>query len=167
MSMRHPNRSDSTAPATGQSTQEDTVPRGVRAGDLMSTPVFAVTPEVTVERAGEVMRDNGFTTLPVVDQHGRLCGLVTEEALACVYLARLAAYDTDAADGVLATHSTATVRGIMLPPVSLELHTELIVVVETLLQAGLRSVPVVRDDRPIGIVSWRDALPVLSGLPNP
>ncbi|MFE2121774.1 HPP family protein [Rhodococcus aetherivorans] len=131
----------------------------VRAADVMSTPVLAVTVDATLERAGEVLGRNGFTTLPVVDEHGRLCGLITEEALAGAHLARLSMY----ADLPLVTaiRRPLTVRAVALPPVALDADAELFDIARAMLQMRLRSVPVVRDGRPIGIVSWRNILPVL------
>lgn len=131
----------------------------VRAADVMSTPVLAVTVDATLERAGEVLARNGFTTLPVVDEHGRLCGLITEEALAGAHLARLSMY----ADLPLVTaiRRPLTVRAVALPPVALDADAELFDIARAMLQMRLRSVPVVRDGRPIGIVSWRNILPML------
>ncbi|EME61779.1 MULTISPECIES: HPP family protein [Rhodococcus] len=139
----------------------DAAARKVRAADVMSTPVLAVTVDATLERAGEVLARNGFTTLPVVDEHGSLCGLITEEALAGAHLARLSVYADLPEPIVSAIRRPLTVRAVALPPVALDADAELFDIARAMLQMRLRSVPVVRDGRPIGIVSWRNILPLL------
>lgn len=98
----------------------DAAARKVRAADVMSTPVLAVTVDATLERAGEVLARNGFTTLPVVDEYGRLCGLITEEALAGAHLARLSVYADLPEPIVSAIRRPLTVRAVALPPVALD-----------------------------------------------
>jgi CBS domain-containing protein len=44
----------------------------------MSLPVITVRERDTLFRAGELMRQNDVGCLPVVDDEGRLCGMVTE-----------------------------------------------------------------------------------------
>jgi CBS domain-containing protein len=45
--------------------------------DVMSSPVFSVGPDDTVEDAATLMHDNRVSRLPVVDRDGRLVGLLT------------------------------------------------------------------------------------------
>jgi CBS domain-containing protein len=44
----------------------------------MSTPVITVTPKTSVKQAAMLLSSHGFTALPVVDDDGRLIGIVTE-----------------------------------------------------------------------------------------
>ncbi|OKK01374.1 CBS domain-containing protein [Amycolatopsis sp. CB00013] len=53
----------------------------MRARDLMSAPVVTVTPGTTAKHAAELLAENGFTALPVVDEDERLIGIVTEADL--------------------------------------------------------------------------------------
>ncbi|MCS7095357.1 MAG: CBS domain-containing protein [Thaumarchaeota archaeon] len=45
--------------------------------DIMSYPVIAVSPDTLLEDAVILMVNNGFRRLPVVDQEGKLIGIVT------------------------------------------------------------------------------------------
>ena len=60
-------------------------PRGLsldrRIGRSMSRSVVTVTPETSAIRALELMTDNGFRSLPVVDSDGHLVGIVTDTDL--------------------------------------------------------------------------------------
>jgi acetoin utilization protein AcuB len=44
----------------------------------MALPVVTVSTRETVMRAAEVMRDNDVGCLPILNEHRRLCGIVTE-----------------------------------------------------------------------------------------
>ena len=49
-------------------------PLDLTAGELMSTPVTAVTPEATVEECVRVMEERQVRRVPVVDEEGRRSG---------------------------------------------------------------------------------------------
>ena len=46
-------------------------------GDWMSTEVATVTEDVSMIKAGRIMRDKKIRRLPVVDKDGRLVGVVS------------------------------------------------------------------------------------------
>jgi len=52
-----------------------------RIGRSMSRSVVTVTPETSAIRAVELMTDNAFRSLPVVDSDGHLVGIVTHTDL--------------------------------------------------------------------------------------
>lgn len=54
---------------------------GERIGRSMSRKVMTVTPETPAVRALELMTENVFRSLPVVDSDGHLLGIVTETDL--------------------------------------------------------------------------------------
>ena len=56
------------------------------AGDLMSTHPVTVGPEVTVASAARLMDRHQVTCLPVVDEHGKLLGVVGPRDLLRVFL---------------------------------------------------------------------------------
>jgi CBS domain-containing protein len=49
-----------------------------RVADVMPARVHCVLPDTTVRRAAEIMADERTTAVPVVDEHMRLVGLVTD-----------------------------------------------------------------------------------------
>lgn len=50
-------------------------------GERMSTPVLTIGPGVPIHEALQVMRENGIRRLPVVDDGGKLVGLISEKDL--------------------------------------------------------------------------------------
>ncbi|MBB1154490.1 MULTISPECIES: CBS domain-containing protein [Amycolatopsis] len=53
----------------------------MRARDLMSSPAETVRPWTSADEAAGILAERGFPALPVVDDEGRLVGIVTEAEL--------------------------------------------------------------------------------------
>lgn len=53
----------------------------LRARDIMTTDVAAVTPETTVEELARLLMEKDISGAPVIDDAGRLIGIVTEHDL--------------------------------------------------------------------------------------
>lgn len=52
-------------------------PLEAKAGDCMSSPVISVTGEKSLEECCSLMEENQVRRLPVVDENGRCCGIVS------------------------------------------------------------------------------------------
>ena len=50
---------------------------GVTAADLMTSPAVTIGPDETVEHAARLMQDRKVKRLPVIDQAGRLVGIIS------------------------------------------------------------------------------------------
>jgi CBS-domain-containing membrane protein len=48
----------------------------------MSTPVVTVTPETDLESCCQVLEKNQVRRVPVIDQRGQLCGIVSQADIA-------------------------------------------------------------------------------------
>jgi CBS domain-containing protein len=59
--------------------------RGITAGDLMTSPPVTVSPDDTVEHAARLMYLRRVKRLPVVDEGGRLAGIVSRADVLAVY----------------------------------------------------------------------------------
>lgn len=90
----------------------------MRAGDLMSRNVLTVYPDDRIGYAARLMRDNDFGALPVVDQEGRLIGILTDRDISM----RLVANEADThntivadfmTDGAFACHADDPIRECM------------------------------------------------------
>jgi CBS domain-containing protein len=138
----------------GATAEDDTVD----ARTLMSAPVLTLGRDVSVLNAAEAMLRTGFTTVPAVDERGRLIKLVTEDAVARAYLVQSWADRGPSDEKALLEERGGRVIDFAAPPISVEPDASLTEVAETMLRAQLRAVPVVERHRPIGIVTWRDIL---------
>jgi CBS domain-containing protein len=114
-------------------------------GDLMTREVLEVAPEDTLGQAAEAMVERGVGSA-VVSDFGRLIGILTERDLLRAVAGRV--------------HSSeARVREWMTrDPVTASVATELEEAAKTMLDEGFRHLPVVDDERAIGIVSIRDVV---------
>ncbi|MER6663916.1 CBS domain-containing protein [Amycolatopsis japonica] len=130
----------------------------MRVREVMTTPVVAVTPAATLGEAIAVLAGKGFTSLPVVDETGRLLGVLEEDdvVLACYVPGPRSPSGPDA--GVLLGGRTK-VRDVMRTPgAGTHPDTELADLAERMLEHRLRSVPVLDHGRVVGVVTWRDLL---------
>jgi CBS domain-containing protein len=57
-------------------------PLELRARDCMSSPAVTVTPETTVDDCCALMEDNQLRRVPVVDESGCCCGIVSQADIA-------------------------------------------------------------------------------------
>lgn len=125
----------------------------MRACDVMTTPVLSAGEDWPVARAAELMVRLGLTALPVVDEHDRLLGLVTEGDVLLETL-----------DG--AGHPRHTVGDVMVTDVlTAPPQLELTALARRLVAGGRRVVPVVEDGRVLGIVTRRDVLRTVTERP--
>lgn len=109
----------------------------------MSRPVVSVRCSTPLREAGTVLADYGYAGLPVVDESGRLLGIVT-----CGDVLRAG----PAREATAGTVMTA-------PAVAVGLYSDLDEIGRLLVRRGIRSVPVVDDEgRVVGIVSRGDLL---------
>nr|WTB29081.1 CBS domain-containing protein [Streptomyces sp. NBC_00830] len=81
---RHPMRGGALGAATR--TTVSSFGAEVTAGEVMSTPPVTVRAEETAPDAARLMARRGVERLPVVDDEGRLVGIVTRRDLLCVFL---------------------------------------------------------------------------------
>ena len=59
---------------------------GLTAGALMTSPPLTINPDATIPRAARVMTTHHVRRLPVVDEDGKLIGIVTRRDLLSVFL---------------------------------------------------------------------------------
>jgi CBS domain-containing protein len=136
------------------------------AADIMTHPVFAISPETPLAQAIKLMIDHRISGVPVVDREGCLVGMLTEGDLL-----RRVEIGTDGetagwltsfllpgreADRYVVTHGRL-VGEVMTPEVvSIAEDTPLPEVVRLMRRHGIKRVPVLREGRLLGIVSRAD-----------
>ncbi|WP_159849197.1 CBS domain-containing protein [Nocardia sp. CY41] len=116
------------------------------ARDVLSRPVVTVRPETPLREATALLTAHGFAALPVVDEQGRVIGMLSE---------------SDAL-GVGPSMASATVEAVMSVPAEvITPGTDTSTIASRLLAGHLRSMPVVEAGLLVGIVSRRDLLRAL------
>ena len=137
----------------------------MQARDVMTRNVITVGPASFVKQAAEVMAEQGFAALPVVDQHDRLVGIIAEADVLCDRLPPDPRLHLRRAEPSTQPAPAGLVRGVMTDGVrSVEAAADVADVARIFILEHVRSVPVLEHGRTVGIVSRRD---LLRGLVRP
>jgi CBS domain-containing protein len=128
---------------------------GQTVQDIMSTDLFTVQPNASVQLVANIMDWRYIRHILVEDEEGRFCGLVSHRDLVRL----LAKYGSD--EGSL----DRPVREIMDPdPVTTSPATSLREAIQTMQDARTDSLPVISGGRLVGIVTTHDVLTVLAKM---
>ena len=124
-------------------------------GQFMSTDLFTLRPTDLVDLAASLMDWRHIRHVPVEDEKGHLVGLVTHRGLL-----RLLSRGSIAPDG-----TSITVREIMKPnPTTVTSSTPTLEAIEIMRRSGIGCLPVVDDNRLVGILSSYDFLTATASL---
>lgn len=128
----------------------------MRVRDIMTRSVVTTRPTISVKDAAVVLAGHGVTLLPVLDDTDRVVGVLTE---ADVVRRRI---PLDPRQGPWQGNHAGpppplTVGEVMSsPPLTTKPDTDAAELARTMIDRGVRSVPVVDDDRLVGIITRRD-----------
>jgi CBS domain-containing protein len=144
----------------------------MNVSDLMSRNTISVLPSTTVADAARIMLANHVSGLPVLDEAGALVGIVTEGDLL-----RRAEIGTEGgqagwlkalllpaavAQDYVTTHSRH-ISGVMThSPVFVTPETDLTEVAQLMIRKHIKRLPVLENNKMIGVVSRSDLLRVLA-----
>ncbi|MCS7234490.1 MAG: CBS domain-containing protein [Armatimonadota bacterium] len=141
--------------------------RRLRARDVMTSPVVTVRPDTPVVEAARIMARRRISGLPVVDEEGRLVGIVTEADLLLKEAGPgglpLLAVHTDnpppEVQPLLRRYEGRVVADVMTREVvTAQEDTPLHQVAALMARKNVNRVPVVRGRQVVGIVSRNDVL---------
>jgi CBS domain-containing protein len=122
--------------------------KSVKVGDYMSRKLVTFNPRTNVVEALGAILDHGISGAPVVDEEGRLVGMLSE-----VDVMRIVMQDSyyDEGNGIVADYMCTDVD-IVDPDVDIYSLTE------RFLNERRRRYPVVKDGKLVGQISRRDVL---------
>ena len=115
------------------------------AKDVMVSPVITVTPDETVEQVAQKIVTHHLGGMPVVDQGGKLLGMVTERALLHMV------HDQSVSQGVVADYMTKNV-------VSVDADQTISEAVSQIVDHGVTRLPVTCEGNVVGMISRREVL---------
>jgi nucleotide-binding universal stress UspA family protein len=142
----------------------------MRARELMAQPVVTVRADTSLSEVVESMLQHRIGCIPVVDEDGKLCGMVTETdftserpgAPLCLQKLPQALCEVlsqQAIEQIEKTARTTRAKEVMNPDVvTAEEDTPVHELAWKMLQLQIDHIPIVRDGKPIGIVSRHDLL---------
>jgi CBS domain-containing protein len=147
---------------------------GMKARDVMTSPVVSVGPDDSVSEAARIMLQRHISGLPVIDQEGRLVGIVTEgdflrRAETGTQRRRPRWLEYLLGPGRLADEYTRShgrkVREVMTAdPLTASDDTPLDEIVHTMEKRGIKRLPVLRGTEVVGIVSRANLVHALAGV---
>lgn len=119
--------------------------RPITAGDLMNPEILTVTEEMSVEEAAAFLTEHEITGAPVKNSDGELVGVISVVDIAAESFS-----------------GSSTVAELMTPDIqSVPEEATVSEVASLMLEDHLHRVLVVRDQKPVGIVSTSDLLGLL------
>lgn len=146
----------------------------MRAHQIMTRPVFTVLPESTILEAANLMLERRISGLPVVDAAGKLVGIVSEgdfirrseigsQRKRSRFLKFILGPGQSATDFVH-EHGRKISEIMTHEPVTISEDTPIESIVTLMEKNRLKRLPVIRDDRVVGIVSRANLLQAVANL---
>ncbi len=150
----------------------------ITARDLMTTDVITLTPDTDILEAAQVLLDNGINGAPVVDENNRVLGILCQSDLV-VQQKRLPLPSVfTLLDIIIPLSSTRQlekqvskiaalkVSGAMTKdPVSVRPDTDIETIAALMVDNNFHTLPVVEDERLVGVIGKEDVLKTL--IPKP
>ncbi len=125
----------------------------LRAEDIMTAPPVTVKPDASIKDVAMLMRKNKVGSVLVVDEEGKLRGIITEHDL--VYACSEGWHPENRQAWEIMTED----------PITVQPHEEIVEVIKKMRDAGIRHIPVVdKDGKPLGMISARDVLDLVLTL---
>ena len=152
----------------------------ISAQDIMSRIVVTLSPQMDFASAAKVLLDNCFNGAPVVDDHGRLMGILCQSDLVAQQKSMPVPTLITLLDSFVQLTSTKqlekevrkiaalTVAEAMTPdPVTVQPDTGIETIAALMVDSNLHTLPVVQDDKLVGIIGKADVLKTLiKGVKN-
>ena len=130
---------------------EKTTPTAYRVKDFMTREVIVAHPQMEAYDAILLLLKHRISGMPVVDDKGLVVGIVSERDCLKTLV-----------DSQYHELPTAFVKDIMsTAPRSVSPHIDVMEVAEVFLKTGFRRLPVLEEERMVGLVSRRDVLAVI------
>ncbi|UIK06200.1 CBS domain-containing protein [Neorhizobium galegae] len=141
------------------------------AKDLMTTRVVHVSPGTGLKHAIQMLIDNDISGLPVIDDRGTLCGMLTEGDILKRHefnLAPKAAPDADPAffENYVRTHGLKVENCMSRKVISVLPEAGLAEIVALMRLHAVKRIPVLDNGVLVGIVSRRDVLKTEIATPD-
>lgn len=130
--------------------------------EVMTTPVITVSPDATLKEAAALLTEHQITAMPVVDGRGELLGVISEaDLLLETFLPDQRAHEipVQVRTGPALTRvgEVMTRQVLVTGP-----QRDLAEVADLMLSSVVKSLPVIEDDRVVGILSRKDLVRLLA-----
>jgi CBS domain-containing protein len=146
----------------------------MQAKDIMTNNVVSISPAVGVRHAVAVMIQNEVSGLPVVDDEGRVCGMLTEGDLLLrrdIRLAPRLAHGPELISEIdleryICSNGWCVADVMSRDVIVARADSEVSDIAESLQAHRIKRLPIVMDRKLVGIVSRRDILRIILEAPS-
>ncbi|MDY6879816.1 MAG: CBS domain-containing protein [Desulfatiglans sp.] len=145
-----------------------------RAKEIMTTKVITVFPDTTIAEAAKLMLENHFNGLPVVDEGGRLTGIICQNDLIfqqkkipipsffTVLDSLIPLGSEKSIEKEVKKISAVTVESAMThDPITVDPETDIEEIASLMIKHSIHSLPVLDQGKLVGIVGKEDILRTL------
>lgn len=135
--------------------------------DMMRSPIITVSHTATYREAVALLSNNRISSLPVVDEQGILVGIISEHDIIKAVLPSyedIVAIDASTLSDELMENRVMAVRDLQINHImtanvlTMSEADTVLKAASTMIMRKKRALPVVRDGKPVGIVSRIDIL---------
>jgi CBS domain-containing protein len=144
----------------------------MKVKDVMTEPVITIGEETPLQQVAQIMLEHRIGGVPVINESGELTGIVTESDFTakekCVPFSLFRAPQLFGswlgkdAEGLYAAARKIPARQIMSTSVVTVTENDSIEkILDLILSYDINRIPVVRDQKPVGIVARRDLLRIM------
>jgi CBS domain-containing protein len=130
--------------------------------EVMTSPVVSVHAEMSLKRAIELLDEHQITAMPVVDERGHLCGVVSEADVIREVVPIDRRVHEHSVEIVGPTVQLAVGDVMSRLPLTVSPDDDVSRAVELLVDTQVKSLPVVGFGRVVGMISRRDVIAVLA-----
>jgi CBS domain-containing protein len=134
----------------------------MRVRDVMTRSVVTTRPETAVKDAAVVLAGHGVTALPVIGEGNRLVGMLTEADVVRGRIAPDPRYRSWQGNEAGSAAPARVGEVMSSPAMTVDPQTDAADLAAMMIARGLRSVPVVDEDRVVGIVTRRDLVRIIA-----
>ena len=145
----------------------------MRAADVMTRDVATVSPDTPLTAIAELLLSKRISGVPVVQPDGRLCGMVSEADVMWraagdqerhrSWWANVLSGRSLKASDFIKTHGTRAEDIMSRDVLTVREDTDIEDIIDLFERRRIKRLPVVRDDRLVGVVSRSDLLKILAG----
>ncbi|MER8537350.1 CBS domain-containing protein [Mesorhizobium sp. M1005] len=133
----------------------------MKAKDVMSPNIVAVSPDHSVRHAARIMLDHRISGMPVVDDKGRLAGIVSEGDFLRRSKLGAPVFPIGAPRSYVKGHSWKVADLMTSDVIVADEETPIARIVALMQEHGIKRIPVMRGQRLVGVVSRADLLRVV------
>jgi len=126
--------------------------RSMQIQNYMNKDMLTLSPEMEILRAGQLLIKSGLSGAPVLDEHGRLVGMLTERDYMQV---ALQGYYHGEPGGLVKKHMSRN-------PEFVSPDQSILTLAEMFIQGRFQRYPVVDNGRLVGVISRQDVMRALA-----